>query len=77
MRVKLFTFRYSATLGGFDDTPLVDYVRDKEIVSFREHFFSVNEVPHVLASAFSATPRLDRKNRGAAGNAEDGFILVS
>jgi superfamily II DNA helicase RecQ len=47
MRVKLFTFRYSATLGGFDDSVLSDFVRDKEIVAFREHFYAVNEVPHV------------------------------
>lgn len=47
MRIKLFTLRYSATLGGFDDTPLSDFTRDKEIVAFREHFFEVNEVPHV------------------------------
>jgi superfamily II DNA helicase RecQ len=47
MRVKLFTFRYSATLGGFDDGVLQDFVRDKEVVAFREHFYAVNEVPHV------------------------------
>jgi hypothetical protein len=41
------TFRYSATLGGFDDTPLVDSARDKEVIAFREHFYVVNEVPHV------------------------------
>lgn len=47
MRVKLFTFRYSGSLGGFDDTPLQDFVRAKEVVAFREHFYGVNEVPHV------------------------------
>jgi len=47
MRVKLFTFRYSASLGGFDDEPLARFTRDKEIVRFREHFFCVNEVPHL------------------------------
>lgn len=47
MRVKLFTFRYSCTLGGFDDTCLQDFVRDKDLVAFREHFYAVNEVPHV------------------------------
>lgn len=47
MRVKLVTFRYSATLGGFDDTPLSDFARDKEVIAFREHFYTVNEVPHV------------------------------
>jgi len=48
MRVKLFTFRYSSTLGGFDDTPLQDHIRDKEVLSVREHFFRVNDVPHLL-----------------------------
>lgn len=47
MRVKLMTFRYSATLGGFDTQPLDDFTRDKEVVAFREHFYTVNEVPHV------------------------------
>ncbi|MFN0008281.1 MAG: hypothetical protein ACKVXR_10260 [Planctomycetota bacterium] len=47
MRVKLMTFRYSATLGGFDDTPLSDFARDKEVIAFRENFYVVNEVPHV------------------------------
>ena len=41
------TFRYSATLGGFDDTPLTDFARDKELIACREHFYVVNEVPHV------------------------------
>lgn len=48
MRVKLFTFRYSATLGGFDDEPLQSFLRDKEVLSFREHFFAVNDVPHLV-----------------------------
>jgi hypothetical protein len=47
MRIKLMTFRYSATLGGFDDTALVDFTRDKEVIAFREHFYTVNEVPHL------------------------------
>ncbi|MEM7310652.1 MAG: HRDC domain-containing protein [Planctomycetota bacterium] len=47
MRVKLFTFRYSATLGGFDEEPLQHFLRDKEVVAFREHFYAVNDVPHV------------------------------
>lgn len=46
MRVKLFTLRYSASLGGFDETPLAEFIRDKEILAFREHFFTVNQVPH-------------------------------
>ena len=32
MRGKLFTFRYSATMGGFDNSPLIEFTR-----AFREH----------------------------------------
>ena len=46
MRVKIMTLRYCAVLGGFDERPLVEFVRDKEILSFREHFYRVNDVPH-------------------------------
>lgn len=47
MRIRLMTFRYSATLGGFDSEPLRDFLRDKEVIAFREHFFCVNDVPHL------------------------------
>jgi len=47
MRIKLFTLRYTTSLGGFDDAPLTQFIRDKEVLAFREHFFTVNEVPHL------------------------------
>lgn len=47
MRVKLFTLRYSSTLGGFDDTPLVEFTRSQDVLTFREHFFRVSDVPHL------------------------------
>lgn len=47
MRIKLITFRYSAMQGGFDDTALVDFARDKELIACRQHFYLVNEVPYV------------------------------
>lgn len=47
MRVKLFTLRYSCTLGAFDETPLQEFARERELLGFREYFFVVNEVPHL------------------------------
>lgn len=47
MRVKLFTLRFSATLGGFDETPLREFTRDKELLSVRDHFFVAEGVPHL------------------------------
>jgi hypothetical protein len=41
------TFRYSASLGGFDDTPLVEFTRDKELTALREYFYTVSGVPHL------------------------------
>ena len=47
MRAKIFTLRYSATLGGFDDSAIELFTRDKEVLTFREHFFTVSDVPHL------------------------------
>ena len=58
MRWRLLTFRFSGTLGGFDDSPLHELVRDKELLSFREHFFTVNDVPHLVCVVTYQEPQL-------------------
>jgi ATP-dependent DNA helicase RecQ len=45
--VKVLTLRYSPSLGGFDDRPLSEFVRDKEVLAVREHFFSVHDLPYL------------------------------
>ena len=76
MRLKLMTLRYSSTLGGFDETPLERFVSDKEVLGFKEHFFLVNDIPHLLcvvtwrllesaATAERATAPEGRGRRGA------------
>jgi superfamily II DNA helicase RecQ len=47
MRVKVVTLRYASSLGGFDERPLSDFVRDKEVLAVREHFFTVHDLPHL------------------------------
>ena len=47
MRVKLITLRFAPSLGGFDDRPLADFVRDKQVLAVREHFFTVHDLPHI------------------------------
>ncbi len=74
MRIHLMTFRYSATLGGFDSEPLRDFLRDKEVIAFREHFFCVNEVPHltcVVTYQMAIVPQaaLDAARESAAAQA--------
>jgi ATP-dependent DNA helicase RecQ len=47
MRVKVVTLSYAPSLGGFDERPLADFVRDKEVLAVREHFFTVHDLPHL------------------------------
>jgi len=47
MRVKLLTLSYAPSLQGFDDRPLAEFVRDKEVLAVREHFFTVHDLPHL------------------------------
>lgn len=47
MRAKILTLRFSPTLAGFDDGPLQDFVRDKDVLAIKEHFFSTHDVPHI------------------------------
>ncbi|QDU69534.1 HRDC domain-containing protein [Engelhardtia mirabilis] len=76
MRVKLFTFRYSSTLGGFDDRPLQAFLRDREVIACREHYFQVNDVPHLacvliwqeaVVTEDNDRPRDDRPRERARG----------
>jgi len=43
----MLTLRFAPSLGGFDDRPLADFVRDKEVLAIREHFFTVHDLPHI------------------------------
>lgn len=47
MRIQLLTLRYSLGLGVIDDRPLAEFVRDKCLLSVREHFFVHDGVPHL------------------------------
>lgn len=47
MRVKLITLAFAPALGTIDDRPLAEFLRDKEVIAVREHFFVVHEVPYL------------------------------
>ena len=48
MHVKLFTLRFQNIVGAFDDTSMLEFCRGRDLIGFREHFFLVHEIPHVL-----------------------------
>lgn len=45
MLVRVFTLPFESRFGGFDDTALRDFVKDKEVLSVRDHFFAKDELP--------------------------------
>jgi ATP-dependent DNA helicase RecQ len=45
MKLKVFTLRFSGSTEGFDDKPLRDFIADKEVIEFSEHFFIHENTP--------------------------------
>lgn len=64
MRVHLVTMRYSPSLGGFDDRPLAEFVRHREVLAVREHFFTVHDLPHLACLITFQEPPLPRGVEG-------------
>lgn len=48
MLVRVITLRFSTVMDGFDDTELTDFIKDKSVISLREHFFIRNETPYLV-----------------------------
>jgi len=44
--VKVFTLRFDPRIEGFDDGALREFMRDKETLSIRDHFFVKDEAPY-------------------------------
>lgn len=47
MLARILTLKFDPVLGSFDDTGLRDFVKDKEVLSIRDHFFTRDEVPYL------------------------------
>ena len=47
MPVMVVTLQYAPSLGGFDERPLAEFLRDKEVLAIREHLFTIHDLPHL------------------------------
>ena len=47
MLVRVITLRFEPVIGSFDDAPLREFLKDKEVLSIRDYFFVKNEVPYL------------------------------
>ena len=63
MKLKVFTFQFSESRGGFDDEPLQAFIVDKEVIEYTDHFFIHEKTPHltVILSYRDISP--DEKRR--------------
>jgi len=58
MLARVITLRFNPVAGGFDDMPLRDFLKDKEVFTIREHFFVVHDVPYLVVLVTYALPAL-------------------
>ena len=48
MRVRIFTLKFQTATEQFDDEELQNFIKDKELLSIREHFFLKHETPYLV-----------------------------
>ena len=65
MLTKIFTIRFNETKDCFDDTELRDFIKNKENLSLREHFFQRHEIPYLTVmvnyNLTQQTPEVEKK----------------
>lgn len=66
MKLKIFTFGFSPSEGCFDDTSLQEFLIDKELIEYTEHFFIHENIPH-LAIIVSYREAIPQRKRGYSG----------
>jgi ATP-dependent DNA helicase RecQ len=47
MLVRVLTLHFDPVSGSFDDGPLREFLKDKDVLSIRDHFFMKHEVPYL------------------------------
>jgi ATP-dependent DNA helicase RecQ len=47
MLTRVFTLRFNSLLDAFDDAPLRDFIKDKEVIAVRDHFFLRQDQPYL------------------------------
>ncbi len=47
MRIRIFTVKFHVATECFDDEEVQEFIKDKEVLSVREHFFVKHETPYL------------------------------
>lgn len=54
----MITLKFNSTLNGFDDEPLREFIKDKEVHSIRDHFFTRNDAPYLALIVTYSMPAM-------------------
>ena len=71
MLVRIFTLKFDSVLGAFDDEALRDFIKDKEILSIRDHFFTRDESPYLTLVVTYNPLRPEAEEKTGADRKED------
>jgi ATP-dependent DNA helicase RecQ len=66
MLTRVITLHVDEAVGGFDDTPLHDFLKDKDVLTIREHFFVRHDVPYLAMIVTYSVPPLASPAASAA-----------
>ena len=61
MLARVITLRFDPLLGAFDDSPLLDFLKDKAVHRIQDHFFTKDDLPYLaVVIAYAEGPIIPR-----------------
>jgi hypothetical protein len=61
MLARVLTLRFNSLTDGLDDAPLREFIKDKEVLAIREHFFKKKILPTAVGRFFSTDLQRPRR----------------
>lgn len=72
MLARVLTLRFDPLRGGFDDAPLRDFLKDKDVLAIHDHFFVKNDMPYVtMVVTYTLRPLVPPAATPTASRKED------
>ena len=65
--LRIFTLKFQSPLGAFDDAELQAFIKDKEVVSIRDHFFTKDDMPYLVVLVTEEKRRFIRLQHDTPG----------
>lgn len=71
MLVRIFTLKFDPIVAGFDDSDLRDFIKDKEVLSIRDHFFIRDEAPYLAVVVTYNPPQVEKGKKNVRERREE------